>query len=283
MIHGDRKDCDLLRRHVDFLSNAIDSIGEPYGGTRPALKEHTYLDLIRRIKCSLIGVSKLLESWPEQVEVKVPISLILRTCLTDMLLLLYLGTFDNSEDSFRNELLLLDIDYIKFVKTMIENDGIAVPDSETDKDAYIKSTLDKLYAGASHLLKSATASTPKKVEEIRATSDLQLFLVAEAYKQPLSERSMYEQIKAHPDITSLSPLYLIQRYFSQHQHYSPAGRDYIQHKPRFEFIQWVKAIAGIHDTVSIAASLLSARQEVIDAINQQTAAFYEYLYTAEEE
>jgi hypothetical protein len=83
MIRGDKEDSDVLRQHCKVLAESIQTASEPF--TNGSQVQRTYLDLLRRIWCNLSGMSIHLDYWPNQVELKLPISLAFRTTLTDAL------------------------------------------------------------------------------------------------------------------------------------------------------------------------------------------------------
>lgn len=258
MIYGDRKDRDVLKRNIESLIGAINAVGQPHDGRPlpiPAI-EQTYLDLIRRVKASLMGILAQLDYWPENSDLKVSISLLFRSCVTDVLLLLYLKTLEQHEATFENELKILDKPYVKFVASLIKSGALANSPTE------IQQQLDELYNTAEPLI---STTQPKvtfiKPEDIRATSDKSiLHLDTDWIKRDPSTELQFEHLKQVPDFTQLSDLYWLYRHFSQHEHYSRVGSHFYVLPPEFECLQWYKSLIGCFEAVRLVSAKLGASE-----------------------
>lgn len=264
MIHGDQKDSDILRRNIDLLVANIDAVGSRF--TSVNRTQHTYLDLLRRVRCTLLGVSLQLGEWPDVAELKLPISLLFRSVVTDVLTGLYLATFDTDEEAFGNELMMLDLSFVGYVKTIFEHTGLEMPDSsEAEVAQEIKTRLDSLYAKAEHLLVAPGTTQLKKSGQIRATSDPALFKAGTPGVKlgSLSEREMFEQIKAHPATQHLARVYILQRHLSQSHHYAPANRGFIQLPPAIECTLWFEALVYANEVAGLLSNLLGTPSEVM--------------------
>ena len=256
-ITGSEADRITLHKYVSLLSdhiyNALNQV------SASSIFDQTYLDLLRRIRASLIGLSVQLPLWPEVYEMKTPIELLLRTTLTDALTLLYLATFDESEQSFVNELSLLDIGVVKYVEAYIDNFEL-MDDSVTAEDKEVRK--EELYKLIPHLRSEESIKKAKSFKEIRSKSNPLLFLgnpnTESGFTKPLTERSMFEQIKAHPVTKDLAYLYIYQGLFSQTHHYAMSNRGYSEWNSGHACLNWFIAVHGLYRVIITAVRLLGA-------------------------
>jgi hypothetical protein len=253
---GSPQDRDTLQHYAQVLSDEIYEILKEVPVT--SLVTQTYLDLLRRIRATLFGVVAQLPLWPSVPEMKLPIELLLRTTLTDSLTLLYLSTFDKSEQSFTNELLLLDNSVVKYMEAYIDNDDL-MGDPTTAQDKQVKK--DTIYEMIP-AWRSATGNKAKSFKEARATSDISLFLasgVPEAgHQSPLTEKAMFEQVKAFPETYDLAHLYIFQRLFSQSHHYARFNRLYLDWEFDHACLNWFIAMRATYHTVAYGVKKLGA-------------------------
>jgi len=276
MIRGDKKDSDLLRHYCEALIDNIEATGQAF--TSANLTKRTYLNLLRRIQHSLLGVAVQLERWPEIVELKLPISLIFRTALTDALTGLYLATFHEDAVAFQNELLVLDADYIKFVKTIIENTELEMPGaSAADIEQELQTRWADFHQKAAHLLRAPGSYEVKNAQTLRATSNTTLFHVPANINRRLGEKEMFEQIKAHPDTRHLAYFYLVQRQLSQQHHYAPANSDFIRLPPAYDCALWFKSLASISEIAGALANLSEAPAAVLQEFRRSQASLLDLL------
>lgn len=277
MIYGDQKDRDILKCYIESLVGAINAIGAPHAG-RPLpipIVEQTYLDLIRRVKASLMGILAQLEYWPEHSEMKVPISLLFRSCVTDILLLLYLKTLEGHEVTFENEVSLLDKPYIRFVESLITTGQLA--GTETDEEK--ATALQALYQKAARLIKQSEPEMELHNNAvIRATSDQKLLKLQEReLKSGLTTESQFKHLAEHMDFNSLSDLYWLYKNSSQHEHYSRAGSVFIQLPWWFECVQWYKQLAGCFEAVRMVGAKLGASEMLLEDLYRNVSHLYQRL------
>ncbi|SHJ40245.1 hypothetical protein SAMN02745146_3046 [Hymenobacter daecheongensis DSM 21074] len=262
MIYGDQKDRDFLKRYIESLIGAINAIGAPHAGRQLPIPiiEKTYLDLFRRLKASLMGILAQLGYWPEYGEMKVPISLLFRSCVTDVLLLLFLKSLEQHEPTFENELHVLDTPYIKFVKGLLDADQLT-----TTEDAK-QQALSKLYADAAYLIEETSPALKfKKSEVLRHGSDEELLKKGgRTFSSTLTTESQYTYLNKLPEFSSLSHLYWLYKHFSQHEHYSHAGSVIINLPQWFECLQWYKALYGCFRAVQLTSSRIGAEKVLIE-------------------
>ncbi len=259
MIRGDKKDSDILRRYCLTLSETIDAAGQ---SIIPASQiQRTYLDLMRRIRCSLLGIVIHLDHWPEVVELKLPVSLAFRTALTDALTGLYLATFDTNAEAFQHELMVLDLEYFKYVKTVFENTALEMPGADAADIAQEEQIrLARLYSQAPHLLRAAGSAQLKSPEMLRDAQNQAFFHAQGGHTRPLSEKDMFNQIKAHPETKHLARIYIVQRHLSQQHHYAAANRDFIQRPQEVDCAYWFEALAYLNEVSGMLMGLLGISQ-----------------------
>lgn len=282
MIYGDQKDSDILHYHTDFLIKAVDLVGKSYEGEQASLVQTTYLNLLRRIKCSLMGISAQLNYWPVKGEYKVPISLLFRACITDTLLLLYLKTIEMHPTAFEAEIQLLDKPYVKFVKEFIESGGIS-PDP-VDIDTHLQ-TLHEAATNAGILDRAWPDFHQKTASNIRGPKQNSPLLINdELYGRELAPKTQQMHLENTPDFANLANAYWLYRYFSQHEHYAPANSRFIHTTQLFDCLQWYKALIIVFEaTRLISASLDAPRdflQDVYDATGNLTVRLAEHYQEA---
>ncbi|MBC6612415.1 hypothetical protein H8B15_15940 [Hymenobacter sp. BT507] len=283
MIHGDLKDRDILKRYIESLIGAINAIEQPHDAQPLPIPiiEQTYLDLIRRIKASLMGILAQLNYWPEHGEMKVPITLLFRSCVTDVLLLLYLKTLEEHEATFENEVKLLDKPYIRFVESLIATGQLTGNDE--DKAAALQAwyadekvaPLIKLTEPQMEFLNNAA---------LRATSDLDLLKLEEReLKSSLTTDSQYKHLAEHDDLKSLSDLYWLYKHGSQHEHYSRLGSRFFHLPQWFECLQWYKVLVGCFEAVRLVGETLSASEVLLEDLRLNVGHLYQRLLEHQED
>lgn len=279
MIYGDEKNSDILRRHINRLIDGIDSIGMQFKQVN--LIQQTYLDLLRRIRCNLLGVTVQLTQWPRMPELKVPVSLVFRTCLTDALTGLYLAGFQEHEDSFRNELEMLDRSYIKYIRFVADNLNLERPNiNAVQVQQEAQDLRDEMHRKGQHMFIADPVSGVPKLKtpaQIRETSDLSLFKDAAAKNRDLNESDMFSQINALGAVQHLSFIYRLQRDLSQQHHYSPANRDTIQFDGAYFCAQWFKSLVFVQEIVGMLAFLAGVEEEFVKPVKDNQSELIDYL------
>ena len=276
MIRGDQKDSDILRHYCTTLADSIQAASEPF--TNGSLVQRTYLDLLRRIWCNLSGIIIHLDHWPDQVQLKLPISLAFRTTLTDALTGLYLATFHTHEEAFQHELMVLDLDYYKYVKTIFENTALEMPDADPAAvEQEMQTRLAELSRKAEHLLQVPGGTQLKKPEMLRDAQHHALFHVPGGHTRPLTEKEMFNHIKAHPETTHMAYMYLVQRHLSQQHHYAPGNRDFIELPPAYECRNWFLALVYVTNISGMLMALLGVSQPIRQILGESYASLMDLL------
>jgi|GEM_PF-3507407 len=270
MIRGDEKDSTILQHHCSVLASSIQAAGQSFTSGR--LVQRTYLDLLRRIWCIMSGITMHLDHWPDQMELKLPISLAFRTALTDALTGLYLATFHEHEEAFQHELMVMDLDYYKYVKTIFENTALEMPEADPAAvEQEIAIRMAELSRKAEHLLQVPGGSQLKKPEMLREARHYGLFPSHGGHTKQLTEKEMFNHIKAHPDTAHMAYMYLVQRHLSQQHHYAPGNRDFIELPPAYECRNWFLALAYITDISGALMAMLGVNQPIRQVLGESQA------------
>ena len=276
MIQGDQKDSDTLRRYCLTLTGTIHDAGQLF--TQANQIQYTYLDLLRRIRCSLLGVAVHLAQWPTTIELKLPISLAFRTALTDALTGLYLATFNEDADAFQHELMVLDLQYFSYVKTIFEHTAMEMPgatDAEITQEEQARWAA--LHNKAAHLLRGPGSTQLKSPDMLREARHHPLFHALNGHTRPISEKDMFNQLKAHPDTSHLARLYIVQRHLSQQHHYAPANRDFIQLPAAIDCRYWFEALVYLNEVSGALMGLLGAPFPILQTLKASQTSLLELL------
>ena len=210
---------------IDISSNVKGKKLSELGTIKVAL-----LDLIKRIHANLHVIKMIL---PEFIEVKtlaVPISLLVRTCLSDALTGFYLLTFSKDEVSFQNELNLMALDYISYLAKLTQIEPhFSMPDlSPQEREKIVIEKLDEIALNYPDLIESRVnlKIIKKTPAEIRSSSNVKMFPFKEIMNLPLTDLSKFERLFDYPDegMQSISYLYPLYRFYSQFHHYSVLTR-----------------------------------------------------------
>lgn len=279
MIYADEKNRDVLRRHINRLIDGIHGVGLQFKQVN--LIQQTYLDLLRRVRCNLIGITVQLTQWPTEPELKIPISLVMRTCLTDAITGLYLASFHQHEDSFRNELHLLDRSYIKYLNFVADNLHLERPGEDPATVQQEAQTLrDEMHRKGQHMFTTDPVAGSLKLKtpsQLRDNSDLNLFKDPNAKSRDLTESDMFHQINAMGSIQHLSFVYRLQRDLSQQHHYCPANRDTIRFDGAYFCAQWFKSLVFVQEIAGMLSGLLGTDQALLQPLKQNQAELIDYL------
>ncbi|MBC6608013.1 hypothetical protein H8B13_14395 [Hymenobacter sp. BT188] len=272
-IQGTQEDSNALADYSTLLSEDICNILNC--ASPVSLIDDTYLNILKRIRANLFGIAIQLTSWPKFHELKLPIDLLFRTLLTDSLTLLYLATFDESEQSFNNELSLLDTGVISYIKTYLENYHLIDDDiTEFNKEDF----LNNLYKLVPHLRSDSDIKINRKPESIRHNSNSTLFKATtnQIPRGKLTEEAMFEQIKSHFGTAHLSYIYIYQRLFSQSHHFARFNKEYINWSQEHVCLNWFIALGGVYHTVDIISGMLGMHA-ISDQVKNNVSKMWGYV------
>lgn len=271
---------------LDELECALNDIAMHVGG-----KKHSefgtikivILDLMKRIHANLHVVKSILPEIANTRSLSVPLSVLIRTCLTDSLTGFYLLTFSKDEKSFENELNMMALDYVKYLEklTHLEPQFYNPDISPEELEEIIIKKLDEIVENYPEIvLRREKLKLIKKTSaEIRSTSNEKIFPSKQKMSEPLSDLSKFERLFDYPDegVQSISYLYPLFRFYSQFHHYSVSTRDLMnltitEHMRHLmlSFVLIHQALYAFGRAVEIPANILTPIQKNIDALYEHS-------------
>jgi len=215
---------NLQLKWIDQISRTITEYGKSFQGKKGkeigGIRTFVFLDILGRINFYLEGLVQLYKQFIDQQDMRVPINLLFRSCMGDVLNGLYFLHFSNDEKSFENELDVLDVDYAKFSKFIIENEAkITKTVKEEELYDFIQNKLNDYVKNNPRIFNSETGWNLKSAAELRNDSKPELFIDNSHKNGALTEKVKFDIISSNEHLKHLSITYLLYRYFSQYQHY----------------------------------------------------------------
>lgn len=251
---------------IDSLSKTITEIGKTFNGKKSddigGIRTLVLLDVLSRINFNLEGLVQLFKQFKVQQDMRVPINMLFRGCLADVLTGLYFLHFYEDEDSFINEIEVMNLDYANYSKFVIENQPKLIktlPDEEIE--SYINK-MKKEYINENHeLFTNLTDWKTKNPSVLRLKSQNKFFNSKEERNSKITELSKYNTILSNNEIKHLAPTYLLYRYFSQYQHYTFKGRDTLGINPELEIRHYYISIMLINETAHMMLKVIGVQDE----------------------
>lgn len=177
-----------------------------------------FLDLIIKINSNFEGLLILLKGYKDQPELKIPISLVCRCLMSDVLTGYYLSSLKD-EKSFKAELNILGMDYISYV-------NFAINDTETTSNKAFKgatkiSIRQRVKEHFPELIKEIKDNKlmPFSRSELRKSSQIDFIKKKENLNAKITDSFKYEFLKNDPYLSQIKIVYHLLRHFSQYQHY----------------------------------------------------------------
>jgi hypothetical protein len=194
----------------------------------------------------------------DNFEKKIPLSILLRSCLADCMTGLYLGTFKNPE--FSEELDVLNLDFIKYMGSMIPLEvELWNMLSGENNDPQIK--LDERYDAFQRWLQS------NKGEPWKAKSPADFRPSNPSRTEKIGFKSIHERLKT--EARALAYMYNNYRYYSQYEHFTSIGRDIFNSPFEEEIGRMERALVSImHSILLIAAVLPKINNELEPLVNE---------------
>lgn len=227
------------------------------------LKGFVFLDILQRIAPNLHGMDSLFREFIRYPEIRFSLNLVFRGILSDVLTGLYLTHFIDDPVSFENEVKVMDLDFAKFAKFIIDDEATltgqiplegAKEHSEKYRAAYIKENEE--------LFKDVDKWELKSHAELRATSKPELFIDPDHFKGSISDATKYKRIKH----THLGVTYLLFRYFSQYQHYSYKGRTTLSMPVEYDMQKYYVSFMMINESVHVFCKLIGAEDKDLELL-----------------
>ena len=226
------------------------------------LLKHALIDVIKKVNANMNGINLMLPQFsePNKQLLKIPIGLCMRGALSDSLTGIYLFTFSDDPISTENEINVLSKDYARYLKDTEEyilqyGDGLNKEEIETQLRVWIgdfKAKYPKLF-------KSSTGNEwdLKKGSELRQGSKYRID------NTQTSDKDKFEWIRNCPGGEKYISLYVLIKYFSQHQHYGFANRSFIDDLPEEDFKRLVVGTVVITEVVWAFAHALDQLTEEV--------------------
>lgn len=259
---------------VEMLSKQTNEIGMSFSGkkgTDIGLKGFVFLDLLHRINANLEALLLLLKQLAVSQELKSPIALLLRTCLSDVLTGYYLYTFLKDEKTFENEVKVLGLDYVSYMEIMIENEPRFGPKKLSGEKLAQEIHKKKLFIASAHkdLIKSIDEDTGKfikyKPEELREDSSTELLLY-EGMKATINDKSKYERLLRFSSLSDLAYVYVLMRFYAQYQHYGFYNRNVMLLDPFDNFSFIVQSFYYINGAVHSFGAFIDADKALLEKV-----------------
>lgn len=264
---------------VEIMNLAATEVHQKKGSELGTVKI-VLLDLMKRIQSNLYGVKLLMNELPNDRYLILPVSLLVRTCLSDALTGFYLLTFSRHEESFKNELKVMALDYVAYAERLINLEP-RYSGVELSEDAYQKIVVEKLHELSEkypELILSVEKNKLKtrKCKDIRAGSAKEIFLREENISRRIGEKEKFDQLYNNPNsgVRNISYLYPLFRFYSQFQHYTILTRNLIdlpikEHVPYFSLslVLITQVLKSIVVTIELPEKISKALDSKIEEIN----------------
>ena len=236
-------------------------------GSEIGLKGFVFLDILQRINYNLLGLSTLFIEFKKYNDIRFTINLIFRSCLSEVLTGLYLAHFTIDEDSFANEINVINLDYAKFRKFLIENEVMLTNQNENkDIEEIINNLIKKYIKDNSELFEKLEKWNLKKPNILRETSNSDLFIDNKHFKNVISDEIKSRVIKN--DREELNMVYILYRYFSQYHHYSFNGRSTLSFPIETDMRNYWVSFMMINECVHIFCKIMGVADEQLEILKQ---------------
>jgi len=203
--------------------------------------QKTANEFLIRTQLNVSGLLPLLESYKSKGSMILPIGLIMRSIFSDFITLCYLITFSDNErssnESIKNELIVLNRDFIKSIFEIKKMEGLLagyLPNftaqffSKQEAEDYIRNA--KLMMPNLFDAKGAT----RKISSIRSTSNSEFFkkfgTKIDSPESFMTDKYKWDRIEHHPSFKKYILIFLGYKIFSQFQHYSPISMQLLDEK-----------------------------------------------------
>lgn len=241
---------------IKEYNQLTDDLAKAKNGTKLTIIQKVCNDFMNRSRINNEALVLLLEIYKNNDSLIQPIGLIVRSMLSDFLTSCYLMTFhdpkDSDEQSLKNELYILERDFlksmletIKLERSMHELNSSFKPVFANEDEYNEKlSSIKKLYH---HLFQNDDINQEmKNIKELRDTSDNKFFPLKDKFANIgngfMSEKYKFNRIKTH-GFGEYSIAFIPFKYFSQFQHYSKKAIDMLEDDfQRFGFYHLVTSI-----------------------------------------
>lgn len=253
---------------IDTLSTTITEIGKTFDGVKGnkigGVRTFVFLDILQRINFNLEGLVQLYKQFIVQEDMRFSINMLYRGCLSDVLTGLYFLHFYKDENSFENEINVMNLDFAKFSEFIIENEPYIIRTLDEEKiEEFIKANKEKHIKRNPDIFKNEKEWKLKKALELRTDSDDKFFISNRHKSGDITESTKFDVILSNENLKHLSPTYLLFRYFSQYQHYSFNGRKTITIETEYDIQKYYVSIMMINESAHIFLKIIGVKDEML--------------------
>ncbi|MEI6697188.1 MAG: hypothetical protein WCO13_14125 [Bacteroidota bacterium] len=253
---------------IDTLSTTITEIGKTYDGVKGSkiggIRTFVFLDILQRINYNLEGLVQLYNQFIVQEDMRFPINMLFRGCLSDVLTGLYFLHFFEDENSFINEINVMNLDFAKFSKFIIENEPYIIKTIDEEKiEEFIQFNKEKYIKSNPVLFRSENDWEIKKALELRTDSVDKFFINAKNKNGDINESTKFDVILSNENLKHLTPTYLLFRYFSQYQHYSFNGRKTLIIDTEYDIQKYFVTIMMINESIHMFCKIIGVKDEML--------------------
>lgn len=224
---------DLIKEECSYLAEVIDKIGFRFKGRQLSRTTESFIILFNRMMCNLYSISVLIEKYKTQ-PISNSLSLLFRSCISDMIIGFYLLTFKGKDPEMENEIRVLDSSFLKYVKKVspleqeiLSKDGNELEKRLEENEIIVNDSFQELL----DIDEQYKVLNARRIREkfYSKTSEFE----GDLYKSNLSEEKMFEFLISKSK-TPFASLYIYYRFFSQFQHFTHAGKE-LFHLSKSEF------------------------------------------------
>lgn len=213
----------VLQEKSIYLVQVINDIGKNLKNKETFVTVEVYIILYNRLMSNLYSISILLKEYEDQ-PISNSISLLFRSCISDILIGFYLLTFQNEPQTMLNEIKVLDAGFLKYIKKVlpIEQKFLSKDEKEAEaKISHIEEFIKKVFDDLIEKNKEYKILNASQIRD-KFKSNKSIF-TNDHYNSILTEEKMFEYLrnKVDPPFTSL---FVYWRFFSQFQHFTHAGK-----------------------------------------------------------
>lgn len=240
-----------------YLAEAINQIGHRFNGRKISRINESFIILLNRLMCNLYSISVLFENYKFQPTAS-SISLLFRSCISDMMIGFYLLTFNKSKIALETEIRVLDASFLKYIKKVypIEQELLLKDKDEANKkitkfEEFLKQQFKELIDDENDF----TVLTSKKIRDKFGTN--KKCFQGELYKSNLTEEKMFEHLIAIGKVP-LKSMYVYYRLYSQFQHFTHTGKELL-HLSKSDYLYYF-----IHTLILCYDFVIAVNSEILN-------------------
>lgn len=251
-----------IEARLRVTCNVINEIGHIYNGQKEGeigVGQLVILDLFQRINANLKLSADIFGNIDYSYNQKIPLALLIRTCLSDSLTGIYL--LCHNADEYMEELDVLNLDFVKYLKSMLPLEIEFFNYIRKENNSF-QPEFDGRYEIFEKYLKSQKGEVwqVKTPVEFRKSGD-KTHLTFDKMRDYIKKKGEDDNI---PIVLQLSYMYNFYRYFSQYEHYTFTGRHIVKQPFDSDLLHINSAFILIMTSILFMTSILNqVTKEVI--------------------